>query len=59
MVALAGEMRTQPCEAGLPKFLTSRLPWMACPSFMKKMACGMGALSHSLLYHVSFMEVAV
>src|SRR4029079_3015759 len=32
---------------------------MAWPSFMKKIACGMGALSHSLLYQISFIDVAV
>jgi hypothetical protein len=26
---------------------------------MKKIACGMGALSHSLLYQTSFMDIAV
>jgi hypothetical protein len=26
---------------------------------MKKMACGMGALSHCLLYQISFIAVAV
>src|SRR6186997_2598093 len=32
---------------------------MAWPSFMKKIACGMGALSHSLLYQTLFIDVGV
>src|SRR6476646_3343800 len=59
MAAFAGEMRTQPCETGLPRFFTSWLPWMACPSFKKKIEWGMGALSHCLLYQTSFMDVGV
>jgi hypothetical protein len=57
--AFGGEMRTQPCETGLPRVFTSWLPWMAWPSFMKKIEWGMGELSHCLLYQISFIDVGV
>ena len=41
--ALAGEMRTQPCDAGLPRLPTAFVPWIAYWPY-KKMECGIGAL---------------
>src|SRR4029078_12828962 len=40
-------------------FFSSSVPWMACPFLSKETACGIGALSHCLLYQISFIEVAV
>jgi hypothetical protein len=59
VAAFFGEIRTQPCEAGLPSRFTSLVPWIAWPSLVKNTECGMGASSHSLLYHISFIELAV
>jgi hypothetical protein len=44
VVAFSGARRTQPCDAGLPRFFTSVVPWMAYPP-VKKTACGIGAFS--------------
>jgi hypothetical protein len=45
--AFAGSSRTQPCEAGEPSRLVSRLPWIAWPFWVKKIENGIGASSHS------------
>lgn len=44
MLACLGATRKQPCEAGLPRWLVARMAW---PASVKKIECGMGALSHS------------
>src|SRR5262245_46699711 len=46
LVAFAGSTRTQPCEAGEPRRRTANEPWIAWPESVKKIECGIGALSY-------------
>ena len=47
MAAFGGASRTQPCEAGLPRWVMLAKPCVAWPCMSKKMVFGIGALSHS------------
>jgi hypothetical protein len=43
----ARDSRTQPCETGVPRRPSDSVPWIACPTLVKKIECGIGASSNS------------